>query len=79
MVGGSIALTLLSLGLLRVVGPNSFSEGLLYSAFPASLMFASECTYLRRYSGAARAVISVAGAVLVVLITWSAVVVANMI
>jgi hypothetical protein len=79
MVGGSIALMLLSLGLLGVVGPNSFSEGLLYSAFPASLMLSSECTYLRRYSGAARAVISVAGAVLVIVTTWAAVVVANMI
>jgi len=79
MVGGSIALMLLSLGLLGVVGPNSFSEGLLYSAFPASLMLSSECTYLRRYSGAARAVISVAGAVLVIFTTWAAVVVANMI
>jgi hypothetical protein len=79
MVGGSIVLTLLSLGLLGVVGPNSFSEGLLYSAFPASLMLSSECTYLRRYSGAARAVMSVAGAVLVILMTWAAVVVGKMI
>lgn len=79
MVGGSIALTMLSIGLLGLVGPNSFSEGLLYSAFPASLMFSSECTYLRRYSGAARAVISVSGAMLVILITWAAVVIARMI
>jgi hypothetical protein len=73
MIGGSIVLTLTALGLQWQVGQNSFSEGLLYSAFPASLMLSSECTYLKRYSRPARTVMSISGAVLVILMMWGAV------
>ena len=79
MIGGSVLLTAVAIVLQVTVGRSSLSEGLLYSAFPASLMLSSECTYLRRYSRAARAVLSVAGALLVVLVTWAAVAIANLI
>ena len=78
MVGGSLVLTIVSLGLLRLIGPNSFSEGLMYSAFPASLMLSSETTFLKCYSRQARSIMSVAGAVLVILVTWAAVVIGNL-
>lgn len=77
LVGGSLVLTLIGLALKVQMGSNSFSEGLLYSAFPASLMLSSECTYLKRYSTAARSVMSVAGAVLMVLVMWAAVAIGN--
>lgn len=78
MVGGTLVLTMLSLGLLRLVGPNSFSEGLIYSAFPASLMLSSESTFLKCYSRQARSIMSFAGAALVILVTWVAVMVGNL-
>ena len=78
MIGGSIVLTSVALLLVRLMGQNSLSEGLLYSAFPASLMLSSECTYLKRYSGRARTVMSVAGALLIVLMTWASVAVGNL-
>ena len=73
MLGGTLALTLFGVFLRQQLGPNSLSEGLLYSAFPASLMLSSECTYLKRYSPAARTVMSVGGAILVVVMMWAAV------
>jgi hypothetical protein len=73
MIGGSAGLTLLAVGLIAVIGRNSLSDGLLYSAFPASLMLSSECTYFKRYSRPARAVMSLGGAIFIVLITWAAV------
>jgi len=73
MVGGSLLLTVAGVLLKLQVGPNSFSEGLIYSAFPASLMLSSECTYLKRYSGAARTAMSVGGAVFMILVMWAAV------
>ena len=79
MIGGSLFLTLLSLVLVRTIGPNSFSEGLLYSAFPASLMLSSECTFLRRYSRPARSIMSIGGAVVVILVAWAASVIGNLI
>ena len=72
MLGGSLGLTLFGIGLTLRIGPNALSEGLLYSAFPASLMLSSECTYLKRYSPAARRVMSIGGAVLVILVAWAA-------
>lgn len=77
LVGGSLVLTLIGIGLKLQMGSNSFSEGLLYSAFPASLMLSSECTYLKRYSTAARAIMSIGGAVLMVLVLWAAVAIGN--
>ena len=77
LVGGSLVLTLAGVALKLQIGSNSFSEGLLYSAFPASLMLSSECTYLKRYSTAARTVMSVGGAVLIVLMMWGAVAIGN--
>jgi len=73
MIGGSVVLTAISLGLQQQIGRNSLSEGLLYSAFPASLMLSSECTYLKRYSSSARAVMSIGGALLIVGMVWAAV------
>ena len=48
------------------------NEALLYAAFPASLMLSSECTYLKRYSAPARTVMSVGGALVMVLMMWAA-------
>lgn len=75
MIGGSIILTGISLILQQQIGRNAFSEGLLYSAFPASLMLSSECTYLKRYSPAARTVMSIGGAVFIIGLMWAAVVI----
>ena len=77
MIGGCIGLTLLGIALQIQFGKNSFSESLLYSAFPASLMLSSECTYLKCYSPAARTVMSIGGAVTVVLMTWAATVIGS--
>ena len=77
MVGGSLVLTLVGLGLKVQIGSNSFSEGLMYAAFPASLMLSSECTYFKRYSPAARGVMSVGGAILIVVMMWGSVALAN--
>lgn len=72
MAGGTLMLTLIGVGLQLRIGPNSFSEGLLYSAFPASMMLSTQCTYLNRYSSAARRAIAIGGALLVLLVTWGA-------
>jgi hypothetical protein len=72
MIGGSLTLTGMALLLQLQLGENALSEGLIYSAFPASLMLSSECTYFKRYSPAARIVMSVGGALLIVLMTWGA-------
>jgi hypothetical protein len=72
MAGGSLALSAFAVLLKMQIGPNSLSEGLIYSAFPASMMLSSECTYLRRYSRRARTAMSVGGAIFVVLVTWAA-------
>lgn len=77
MIGGSIVLVAIGVLLKLRIGPNAFSEGLLYSAFPASLMLSSECTYLKRYSRAARATISVGGALFIVLTMWAATAIGN--
>jgi hypothetical protein len=70
MIGGSLGLTLSSIVLQLRIGNNALSEGLLYAAFPASLMLSSECTYFKRYSPRARLVMSVGGALLIVLMMW---------
>jgi hypothetical protein len=77
MIGGSIFFTGIGILLKLQIGSNSLSEGLTYSAFPASLMLSSECTYLKRYSPAARTVMSIGGALLVVAVTWAAVAIGN--
>ena len=77
MLGGSLGLTIFGVLLKLQIGPNSLSEGLVYSAFPASLMLSSECTYLKRYSPAARTVMAVGGALLVIAITWASVAIGN--
>ncbi len=79
MLGGSLGLTLFGIGLTLRIGANALSEGLLYAAFPASLMLSSECTYLKRYSPAARRVMSIGGAVLVILVVWAATAIGYMI
>jgi len=79
MLGGSLGLTLFGMGLTLGIGRNALSEGLLYSAFPASLMLSSECTYLKRYSPAARRVMSIGGAMLIILVVWAATAIARLI
>ncbi|CAN5868891.1 hypothetical protein BH18ACI5_BH18ACI5_14560 [soil metagenome] len=71
MIGASFVLAALSIVLKYKFGPSSFSEGLLYAGFPAALMLSSECTYLKPYSKAARRVISIGGAVGMVLFMWA--------
>ena len=73
MVGGSLVLTLFGVGLQQQIGRNALSEGLLYAAFPASLMLSSECTYLKRYSPFARTIMSIGGAIFVIGVMWAAV------
>ena len=70
MIGGTLGLTLTSILVQLKIGDNAFSEGLLYGAFPAALMLSSECTYFKRYSPRARLVLSVGGALLIVLMMW---------
>ena len=77
MVGGSLVLTAISVLLKLQMGPNALSEGLIYSAFPASLMLSSECTYFKRYSPAARRTLSIGGALFIVAITWGATAIGN--
>jgi hypothetical protein len=77
MIGGTIGLALTSILLQWQMGKNAFSESLIYAAFPASLMLSSECTYLKRYSGQARTVMSIGGAALIVLMMWGAVAIGN--
>jgi hypothetical protein len=77
MVGGSLVLTVLATLLRMHLGPNALSEGLIYAAFPASLMLSMECTYLKRYSGVSRAVISGGGALLIILMMWVSVAIGN--
>ena len=79
MMGGTVVLTLIGVVLKWQIGANSLSEGLIYAAFPASLMLSSECTYLKRYSPAARMTMSVGGALFVVLVMWAATVVGEII
>jgi hypothetical protein len=76
MIGGSIVLTVVAMLLERQFGENPLSEGLVYAAFPASLMLSSECTYFKRYSPAARAIMSIGGAALIVLVMWGSVLLA---
>lgn len=77
MIGTSLVLTGIGLLLKLQIGPNAFSEGLLYSAFPAALMLSSECTYFKRYSPAARIALSGGGALLIILMMWGSVALAN--
>ena len=77
MIGGSLLLTALSLALKLQLGPNALSEGLIYGAFPASMMLSMECTYLKRYSRAARTTIAIGGAIFIVLMMWASVAIAN--
>jgi hypothetical protein len=77
MIGGSLVLTLFGVLLKLQIGPNSLSEGLVYAAFPASLMLSSECTYFKRYSRVARVTMSVGGALLIIVMMWASVAVGN--
>jgi hypothetical protein len=73
MVGGSLVLVVVSTALQAVWRDNAFSESLLYSAFPASLMLSNECLYFKPYSRAARFTLSLGGAALIILMMWVAV------
>jgi len=78
MVGGSLVLILVALGLKLRIGSNPISEAFVNAAFPASLVLSMECTYLKRYSSVARATISIGGAALIVLIMLAASLVGRM-
>ena len=77
MVGGSLVLTLVSLALRAMWRENSFSESLLYAAFPASLMLSNECLYFKPYSRAARLTLSLGGALFIILMMWGATALGN--
>ena len=79
LLGGAIILTGLSIVLRILAGPNALSESLLYSAFFASLMLSAEPTYLKCYSTTCRRIMAIGGALLVVLIMWGGVALANII
>lgn len=79
VVGASLVLTALSIMLKIQAGPNALSESLLYSAFFASLMLSTQSMYLKCYSATARRTMAIAGALLIVLIMWGAVALANLI
>ena len=78
LLGGTIILTTLGLVLRTVAGPNSLSESLLYSAFFGSLMLSTQSMYLKCYSATARRIMGIGGALLIVLIMWGAVALANL-
>ena len=75
MVGASLALVLVSLGLQASFGRNSLSDALNYGSFPAALMLSNQPTYLKPYSRAVRLTLSVGGAVLILLMMWASVVI----
>jgi hypothetical protein len=77
MIGGSLAMVVVSVTLQATLGRNSFSEALLYGAFPAALMLSSECTYFKPYSRAARLTLSVGGASLILLMMWVSVLIGD--
>jgi hypothetical protein len=77
MIGGSLVMVLVSIGLQAVLGKNSFSESLLYAAFPAALMLSNECLYFKPYSRAARLTLSISGALFIILMMWGAVALGN--
>ena len=77
MIGGSFVLTAVGILLKLRIGPNALSEGVMYAAFPASLMLSLECTYLKRYSRASRTTMSIGGALFVILVVWLATLVAS--
>ena len=77
MVGGSLVLTVVSLALQAMWRENSFSESLLYAAFPASLMLSNECLYFNPYSRPARLTLSLGGALFIILMMWGAVAIGN--
>jgi hypothetical protein len=79
MIGASLVMTLTSILLQLRLGPNSFSESLLYSAFPAALMMSTPYTYSSRYSASARRIMSIGGGVFIVLMMWGATALAKLI
>ncbi len=76
MIGGSLLMVGIATLLHYTRGANAWSEALLYGAFPASLMLSMECTYFKRYSPTARAVIAGGGALLILLMMWASVAIA---
>ena len=74
MIGGSLLMVAAATLLRLALGPNAWSEALVYGAFPASLMLSMESTYLKCYSRTARSVMSIGGALLILLMMWASVV-----
>jgi hypothetical protein len=77
MIGGSLGMVLVSMLLQSTLGRNSFSEALMYGAFPAALMLSNECTYFKPYSRTARLTLSLGGALVIIMMMWVSVAVAN--
>jgi hypothetical protein len=77
MIGGSLVMVLVSTAVQAVWGKNSFSESLLYAAFPAALMLSNESLYFKPYSRAARLTLSIGGALFIILMMWGAVAIGN--
>lgn len=73
LVGGSFALMLLSIVLSRRFGETSFSEALLYAAFPVALSWSGECSYFKRYSSSAKWTLVLGLSATVFAIVWAAV------
>ena len=77
MIGGSLIFVLTSMALQQQFGRSALSEGLLYAAFPGSFMLSMECTYLKPYSRQVRIIMSIGGAILIVLMMWASVAIGN--
>ena len=73
MIGGSLLMVAAATLFKVALGWTAWSEALIYAAFPASLMLSMESTYLKCYSPTARWVISIGGALLIVLMMWASV------
>lgn len=73
LIGASSTLAGVAVTLTALFGRTSFSEALIYAAFPMALMCSSECGYLGRYSATARWVLIGAGNALILGIMWGAV------
>jgi len=54
MLGGSLGFATMAVVLQLWFGQTILSQTLLYSSYPLALILSSQCTYLKRYSRAAR-------------------------
>ena len=73
LIGGSLTAVGMSTVLTLAFGRTSFSEALLYAAYPMTLVGSSECGYLKRYSTPAKWSMIVATSAFILGLTWAAV------